>query len=387
MDLPFKFRLNENSNSWHVGICSSFVLTMLSFAFFLWAKSQVLPGWDAPVTFDGMYYQSIFEHGYAFAGDIEQKGNTAFLPLMAGLIGMASLLPGSNVFVEVLVLGVFVLFATLLGIHLLASQLSDQRAGFVASLLWAFSPMALFNFVGYSEPVFAMLTVWVLLALRGGRLWWAVLLAGISMLARPIGFVLAICVLANIVWRHKDKPREIFAGPVIGQVALLFLPIMSFATWAALHFGDSLVYVNSVEAWRRGSIFDGNYWVWPALRYFFDALAHNAPDITPWLAMLTMLSLGVIAWTLMLARKTESWLVALYVLFLMFTFATSSLDVMNIARHSFYIVPWVVIVGIAVTRWRPVHWASWTGLLLWMVVSGFIQMAAVDRYYRGEWVS
>lgn len=180
---------------------------------------------------------------------------------------------------------------------------------------------------------------------------------------------------------------EIFAGPAVGQIALLFLPIMAFATWAALHFGDSLVYVNSVEAWRRGSIFDGNYWAWPALRYFFDAIAHNAAEITAWLTMLSTLSFGVIAWTLMLSRKTESRLVTLYVLLLLFTFATSSLDIMNVARHSFFMVPWVVILGIAITKCRPFHWANLTGLLLWLVVSGFVQIAAVDRYYRGEWVS
>lgn len=387
MYFPFKFRFSEGSSSWRVGISTASVLTLLSLALFLWAKAQVLPGWNAPLTFDGMYYQSIFEHGYAFTGDIEQKGNTAFLPLTAGLIGLASLLPGTNAYLEVVVVGALVLFGTLLGIYRLASGYSDEAAGVAASVLWAFSPMAFYNFLGYSEPVFALLTVWALLALKSERLWWAVVLAGLSMLARPVGFILATWILANIVWGYRKKPMEIFTGVTISQISLLFLPIMSFATWAALHFGDSLVYVNSVEAWRRGSILDGNYWVWPALCYFFDAIASDSAQITPWVTMLTTLSLGVIAWTMMLARKAESGLVTLYVLFLLFTFGTASLDIMNIARHSFYMMPWVVVLGIAVTRARPAHWASWSGLLVWVIVSGVIQVVAVDRYFRGEWVS
>lgn len=369
------------------GVAVALALTMAALGVFLFAKWQVLPGWDAPLTFDGMYYQSIQQQGYRFDGNIEQKGNTAFLPLMAMLIGAASALPGSNQYLEVVVLGALVLFLTLLGVHRFAAAVAGEAAGRMSAALWAFSPMAFYNFVGYTEPLFAMLTIWTLIAIRHDRAWWAVALAGLSVVGRPAGLVLVLMVAIWLVWQHRQAPRRLLDGPVAVQLSLLFLPIMAFATWAALRYGDSVVYVNSIEAWRRGSVFDGNVAAPEALVYFLRSIAGEPGAITHWSTLLTGVSLTLMAWVLMMARREIMPVVWLYLALLGFMFFSASLDVMNIARRSLYMVPWVVIAAVGWARLRPHHPGAVLGLLLWLVVAIGINIVAVGRYYRGEWVS
>lgn len=374
--------------SWRHAVAWSFGLTLASLAIFLWAKAQVLPGWHAPMTFDGMYYQSIFSDGYAFDGDIERKGNTAFLPLMAGLIGLASLLPGANAYLEVVALGAMVLFATLLGLYHLATTTTGTRtAGVLAASFWALSPMAFYNFVGYGEPVFAMLAAWTLVAMRSERAWWAAALSGMTLLCRPVGLVLALIVAGWIAWRHRRNLAELFAGPAILQVVLIFAPIMLFATWAVSHFGDSIVYVNSMEAWRRGSVLDGNQSAWPALRYFFHAVTNDTGAIEGWTVLLASLSMGVVAWVFLIASREDAWLSLFYVALLVFMLSTSSLDVMNFARRSLYMIPWALLVGSAIARRGTIAWTGWLGMALWFLLATLIQVSAISRYYRGEWVS
>lgn len=364
-------------------------LALAAFALFMLAKGRVVPGIDGPITFDGQYYMSIFERGYAFDGNIEHKQNSAFLPLTGVVIGLASLLgPGPHALLDVAVLGTLVLFGTLLGMVRLATADGGSReAGYLAALLWAGSPMALYNFVGYSEPLFALMAVWAFVAMRGGRWWAAAALAAVALLARPQALVLAAFVGLAIAHRDGWSPRRWLAGSGAWQTVLIALPLMAFATWLALAYGDSAAYVNSLEAWRRGSFLDGSVAAPSAFAYFLGAVSAESPAVSHWTTLLAMLALANVAAGLLLAaclpRREGVFLVALVA----FLAVTASFDATNIARHTFFMFPWALLAGIALGRARvATHWKI-AGLLPMLVVFGAIGSEAVARYYRGEWVS
>ena len=343
---------------------------------------------EGPVTFDGQYYLSVAEEGYSFNGDIEEKQNMAFLPLTAAEIRVAEILvPGSNKLLEVMLAGGVILFGTLLGIFSLCSGLATPAAARFAALLWAASPLALYNFVGYSEPIFALLCVWAFVALYRDSIWTATILAALALLARPQAMVLAIFVVFALLNHARWRPAAFLNGPAALQISVLVAPLMAFASWQVFKFGDAAAYVNALEAWRRGSFMDGNLTAGTAFLHFFDAVASDASSLGKWTAMLTSLSLAVVTGAIAFAGGAPRMVVAFYAASLIFWLATASFDANNIARHLFFMFPWVVIIGIAIDRLPGRARGKYLLLAPALLVAAAINFQAVIRYYRGEWVS
>lgn len=364
------------------------VLAVAAFAIFMVAKSRVVPGIDGPVTFDGHYYLSIYEEGYSFDGNIEDKQNTAFLPLTGVIVGLATLAgPGRHELLEVAILGMIALFGTLLGLVRLAGE-EHPGAGRAVTLLWAASPMALYNFVGYSEPLFALIAVWAFVALRSGAWWTASLLAGLAMLCRPSASVLVLFVALAILQRESWSPMRVLRSAATPQLCLLVIPLMAFASWLTMKFGDSTLYVNSLEAWRRGSFHDGSLPAPQAFQYFLEAVSAESKAVSHWTTLLTGMCVAIgcvgIASAVLLPRIEGLF----YAASLAFLFLTASFDALNIARHTLFMFPWALLAGIAVSR-GPVNAgiAKYLALLPWLAVATAINIHAIGRYYRGEWVS
>lgn len=369
-----------------IGYCA--LLTLLALALFLTAKVQVLPLLEGPVTFDGKHYLSIFEHGYAFSGNIEEKQNTAYLPLTAGAIGAATIVvPGSNRLVEVMLLGTLVLFGTLLGMFSLSSNIGDEKAARISTLLWAGSPMALYNFVGYSEPIFALLSVWTFIALQRKAFWGAAILVALALLGRPHALALVAFVAFALLRHARWSPLEMLRGPAALQLSVMFVPLMVFASWQALQFNDSIAYINSLEAWRRGSFMDGNLDAAPAFLHFFSAVSGEARTLSHWTTLLSAVSVLVIAGVLALAPAAPKWMSAFYVAMLIFLFATASFDALNIARHTFFMFPWAIVFALAIARLPGRDYTKLAALVPWLLIAATVNFYSVMRYYRGEWVS
>lgn len=364
-------------------------LALLSLLVFAYAKIGVFPGIDGPIAFDGNYYTLIGEHGYTFSGRIEEQNNTAFLPLMGFVIQSARVVvPGHFPLVEVAVVGLLILFLTLLGIHRLTLAVSGQRsAATVAAALWAFSPLAFYNFVGYADPLYALLTVWALLFIAKERYWGACALAGLAMLTRPQAAMLVVFVLGMLILRSRADWRSLLSGAVPAQAALTLLPLLLFATYCAIAFGDSAVYINSLEAWRNGSFLDGNLPVWKALPYFVSTASEGANALSVWTIFLASITVSFVFGLLLFALNSSRLISVFYVSTLMFLLATISFDAINFARHMLFLVPWVVLAAIAHVRAVPSWWIRLPVLLAWIGFSVSINLVAVGRYYRGEWVS
>ncbi|WP_411834131.1 hypothetical protein [Pseudoxanthomonas mexicana] len=365
-----------------------FLLATAALALFAYAKVQVLPGLQGSVTFDGTYYSRIGQFGYQFSGDFEEKQDTAFLPLMGVMIEAArDIIPGDHQLVEVALLGFAILFATLLGIYRLVLSHADANAARVAVALWALSPLGFYNFTGYSDPLYALMCVWVLNFIGEKRFWPASVMAGIALLARPQAAVLIAFVLVALLWARRLEWRRLLATTVPLQIAVMAFPILCLATYYAVAFGDSTVYVHSLEAWRRGSFHDGSLSLLDAVSYFVSAASAESPVLTSWTTLLAMLSVGMGFAVLMFALNGPRLVAAFYVASLAFLFLSASFDAINVARHLFFMVPWAILAGIASARTARTWWHQVLILAPWLLFSATINIASVDRYYRGVWVS
>ncbi len=364
------------------------LLSLAAACLFMAAKIQIYPGVEGLLTFDGEYYRGIYLHGYSFSGDIEEKQAVAYLPLSAAALGLADVLvPGNNAFLETMLLGVAILFLTLLGIYRLTSGLSSRHTAMLACTVWALSPVAIYNFVGYTEPLYAALTVWILYHCWKHNTWTAAALAGIAMLGRPQAAVLALFVAGWIAAETRWRPRDFLDRNGGLKLVLMAAPLMLYASWAAYRHDDSILYINALEAWRRGTLTDGNVGPVEAILYFFRAIAYDHSGLTQWTAALGTLSLLLIVACVSAIGAVPRWLGLLYGGMLVFWFSAVSFDAMNSARHLFFMAPWAIIATTALSRLNGGPARAWLALLPWLLIACTVNHHAVIRYYSGQWVS
>ncbi len=192
--------------------------------------AQGLFAWDAA------FYRAIAEHGYT-ALNAESLRFFPLFPLVSRALGVVFL--GHTDVAVILVANLAALvFAALL--HRLAVIETGDR-GLAARAAWfgLLFPVAVSLVLGYAEALVMALAVGVFLALRTKR--WAVagalgLLAGAT---RPLGVVLALPALVEVLrgWPALDlraRARRLVAvvGPAIG--------LFCFLAYSAIEFGDFL---------------------------------------------------------------------------------------------------------------------------------------------------
>lgn len=363
-------------------------LTVLALGIFIYAEAQARSFLFNLVTFDGDFYLSIAKHGYAFSGNLHAKQNVSFLPLEAGAIALFRwLLPGHNDFLKIAILGALALFGILVGFCALLRARCGRHAAWMAGLLWALSPMALYHFVGYTEPLFALATVWCLVALDRRWLWAASIIAGLAVIGRPQAVVLTFFVAFELLRQAGWRPWRLLDAATMAKLVLLAFPLMAYATWMAWRFGDSMLYANSMVAWRLGNLVDGMLPFWSAVPYFFHAVSEGLPALTLWTTMLGGMTLLAILLTLAFSPVAPARVAWMYVAFLLFLAVTTSFDVKNIARHAFFLAPWAIIMGVALAQSPGAPWKKYLALLPLLVICVLINIVAVTRFYNGLWVS
>lgn len=363
-------------------------LAIISGILFWYGKLQVIHGTSGPLVFDGEFYASIANHGYVFDGNILHKQNTAFMPLMSMLIKLAKYaIPATNTFLEVFVLGFLLLAFTLFGIYLFTKKHFGAKTAVTAVVLWSLSPLSLYNFTGYSDPLYALLTIWTLLALTFDKQWAACILAGLALICRPQAVILAAMVLICISYRNRYEWRSILASSTPAKFALMVIPLMALATFFALRFGDSTLYINSLEAWRAGSFNDGNAGPLRSLKFFFDSASGANTVLSPWTAMLATLALVSTAFCIVFCMR-ESPMATFFVgSSLIFLLAATSFNAFNYARHFFYLAPLPIMIAAAVHKRTKSQFGALALISPWLALSILINILAIGRYYHGMWVS
>ncbi|MFF3602511.1 mannosyltransferase family protein [Streptomyces sp. NPDC002463] len=206
-------------------------------------------------TWDSLWYLDIAAYGYA--ADPSYPRNLAFFPLFPGLVRVFStVLPGSRASVALGVAVVCSLVAAW-GVFAVGDRLHGRRTGTVLAVLWAASPVAAVQWMGYTESLFTALAAWALYAVLDGRWAWAAGLAAAAGLTRPTGLAVAAAVSAAglLAARREAGPGEPARRAPRALVAALTAPLgwLGYVGWVALVRGRWDGYFEVQRRW-------GNQW-------------------------------------------------------------------------------------------------------------------------------
>lgn len=179
-------------------------------------SKAVLESHDGLLGSDAGWYQTIAAHGYGAL----PRSATRFFPLLPlldrGLSDITSLTVG------IASLVITNAASLLLGVGLYALVRSEFRDAVVARrVVWLImlAPPAFVFVMGYSEALLVLLAVAFFINVRRGNWWWAGLFGYLAGTARPIGCLLAVPALIEVVrsWR-ADRWRG-WPGKVVAIVA------------------------------------------------------------------------------------------------------------------------------------------------------------------------
>lgn len=158
------------------------------------------------VRWDATWYLQIAAHGYHSVQD------AGFFPLYPLLIGVGSVLTGSQVLAGVLI-SLVALFIGLETIRRLTELELGPATARATVLLIAFAPLAVFQSAVYTEALFLALSAGTFYAARGGRWWAAGVLGGLAAASRVGGALLLAPVLLLFLYgpRVDADPRPVRA--------------------------------------------------------------------------------------------------------------------------------------------------------------------------------
>ncbi|MEU1073925.1 MULTISPECIES: glycosyltransferase family 39 protein [unclassified Streptomyces] len=201
-----------------------------------WAHLQHHGVWPTLATsWDSHWYLGIADHGYdRELGTRLYHNDLAFFPLYPAVVkAVAAVTPGSRASVGVAV-AVFCSSAAAWGIFAVGDRLYGRRAGTVLTVLWGALPVAVVQWMGYTESLFTALAAWSLYCVLTGRWVAAGALAGLAGLTRPTGIaVAAAVVVAALVGVGRGAPAR---GPVTGAL-LAPLGWFGFVAWVGVRLG------------------------------------------------------------------------------------------------------------------------------------------------------
>jgi hypothetical protein len=193
---------------------------------------------------DGVWYQGIAYHGYAF----NYPNSAAFPPMYPLLIKIFSFnQPTLMSWVEVLISNAFS-FLGLYFLYKLVPLILDEKYRLQVCFAYMVFPVLLVcNLVSYSEPIFLAFTIGAYYYWKREKFGYAALLAVFSIFTRQVGAFILIIFLVDMLhgyFSHRERSRVIRELAVIAitcaGVAMLYL-------FYLYRFGNPFI-VSSVEA-------------------------------------------------------------------------------------------------------------------------------------------
>ncbi|MEO9223812.1 MAG: hypothetical protein ABI276_02330 [Acidimicrobiales bacterium] len=187
-------------------------------------------GWLA---WDGGWYEAIARHGY---GALDKQA-LRFFPLypMAGK-ALAWLLGGNTQLALLILANAGALGAGVLIYKLVSFETGDAVKARRSVWYLALFPASFVLVWAYAEPLFLCAAIGAFLAYRRGNWWWAALAGLAAALLRPVGCLLAIPALIELV---RSRRREPIARP--DRIAAVVAPIAGLAAylaWVGVRFHD-----------------------------------------------------------------------------------------------------------------------------------------------------
>ncbi|WP_371934777.1 hypothetical protein [Streptomyces sp. KL118A] len=250
-------------------------------------RHLLMESWDCD------WYLKIAQNGYAHElGSRIDGNNLAFFPLYPLLIragdALAPWLPrgaaGLSVSVAASLLAAWGIFAV-------GDRLYGRRAGVVLAVLWGSLPVALVQWMGYTESLFTALCAWSLYAVLSGRWLWAGSLAALAGLTRPTGVAVAAAVSltalltlrgARPATPHRPSPTRPLLGALVAPLGWL-----AYVGWVGLRLGRWDGYFAVQRLWRNE--WDGGVATWRRMR---DLFVTERPAL--FMAMVTVVLLAAV---------------------------------------------------------------------------------------------
>ncbi|MFE9559264.1 hypothetical protein ACFYMW_16010 [Streptomyces sp. NPDC006692] len=201
-----------------------------------WAHVRHHGIWPTLATsWDSNWYLGIADHGYAHALHPEQLNNLAFFPLYPLLVkAVAGVTPGSRATVGLL-LAIGLSLVAAWGVFAVGDRLHGRRVGALLTVLWGALPVAVVQWMGYTESLFTALTAWALHCVLTRRWVWAGTLAALAGLTRPTGIALAAAVsltaLTALV-RTRRFDRRLVLGALLAPLGWC-----GYVAWVAARVG------------------------------------------------------------------------------------------------------------------------------------------------------
>jgi len=258
----------------------------LVFAF--WARGEHRDVWHLLAeSWDCDWYLKIADTGYAHAlGTRVDANNLAFFPLHPLLIRAGSVLVPEPRGAVGLAISVGCSFLAAWGIFAVGDRLYGRRVGVLLAALWGSLPVALVQWMGYTESLFTALTAWALYAVLTGRWIWAGTLAALAGLTRPTGVALAAAIsltaLLTLWCRRKSGriPVRIVLGALLAPLGWL-----SYVAWVGFRLGRWDGYFAVQALWHNE--WDGGV---GTLRTVRDLLSVERPQLFLMMVTATLLA-------------------------------------------------------------------------------------------------
>lgn len=214
-----------------------------------WAHLKGLGIWPTLATsWDSDWYLGIADHGYQRElGTALDSNNLAFFPLYPVLVkAVAGVTPGSRASVA-LVIAVLSSLAAAWGIFAVGDRLHGRRTGTLLAVLWGALPVAIVQWMGYTESLFTALTAWSLYAALGSCWLWAGGLAALAGLTRPTGVAVAAAVMVSgLVALGRTRELRALAGVLVAPLGWC-----GYVAWVGLRLGRWDGYFAVQELWRN----------------------------------------------------------------------------------------------------------------------------------------
>ncbi|MFE7774090.1 mannosyltransferase family protein [Streptomyces sp. NPDC057445] len=243
-----------------------------------WAHVQGRGVWPTLATsWDSRWYLSIAGHGYERElGTAMDSNNLAFFPLYPALVrAVAAVTPGTRASVALAIAVVSSLVAAW-GIFSVGDRLHGRRTGTVLAVLWGATPVAVVQWMGYTESLFTAFTAWTLYAALGSRWLWAGSLATLAGLTRPTGIAVAAAVtVAGLLACVRARDRRALVGALIAPLGW-----WGFVAWVGQRVGRRDGYFAVQKLWRNE--WDGGR------RTLWELRRHLAYDATPTLFLVVV---------------------------------------------------------------------------------------------------
>jgi hypothetical protein len=217
------------------------------------------------LSWDAGWYQSIAAHGYVASGTQSVRFFPGF-PMVARALAW---LPGVSAGTAVIILSNLAALGALAALGVLVrDDLGDPELARRSVWLLALAPPAYALVLGYADSSLLLLAIAALLAARRGRWWWAAAAGLAAGLVRPVGALLVVPVLIEVL-RHRSAATlttgvtattgSAGMGPEgrgdrtssTSRLATSFAPFVaivaplagagSYLAWVGAQFGDALL--------------------------------------------------------------------------------------------------------------------------------------------------